>query len=90
VLLMSRIVAWLLRRHRRRAYGFICGMLAGSIPALWPWQAAPDGGAAVQFMANRPVAPTDYLELTGSEPMTLVCLAALLAGLALTLAARSR
>ncbi|MCY3689693.1 MAG: DUF368 domain-containing protein [Gammaproteobacteria bacterium] len=90
VLLMSRIVAWLLRRHRRRAYGFICGMLAGSIPALWPWQAAPDGGAAVQFMANRPVAPADYLELTGSEPVTLVCLAALLAGLALTLAARSR
>lgn len=90
VLLMSRIVAWLLRRHRRRAYGFICGMLAGSIPALWPWQAAPDGGAAVQFMANRPVAPANYLELTGSEPMVLICLAALLAGMALTLAARLR
>lgn len=92
VLLMSRVVAWLLRRHRRRAYGFICGMLAGSVPALWPWQAAPDGGAAVQFMANRPVGPADYLELTGSEPMILICLAALLAGLALTLtlAARSR
>lgn len=88
VLLMSRIVAWLLRRHRRRAYGFISGMLAGSIPALWPWQAAPDGGAAVQFMAGRPVAPADYLELTGGEPMTLICLAALLAGLGLTLAAR--
>lgn len=88
VLLMSRIVAWLLRRHRRRAYGFICGMLAGSIPALWPWQAAPDGGAAMQFMANRPVAPAGYLELTGSEPMVLLCLAALLAGLGLTLAAR--
>ncbi len=88
VLLMSRIVAWLLRRHRRRAYGFICGMLAGSIPALWPWQAAPDGGAAVQFMAGQPVAPADYLELTGGDPMILICLAALLAGLGLTLAAR--
>lgn len=90
VLLISRIVAWLLRRHRQRTYGFICGMLAGSVPALWPWQAAPNGGAAVQFMANRPVAPADYLALTGSEPMTLICLAALLAGLALTLAARSK
>ncbi len=90
VLLMSRIVAWLLRRHRRRAYGFICGMLAGSIPALWPWQAASDGSATVQFMANRPVAPIDYLELTGNEPMILICLAALLAGLGLTLAARSK
>lgn len=90
VLLMSRIAAWLLRRHRRRAYGFICGMLAGSVPALWPWQVAPNGGAAAQFMANRPVAPADYLELAGSEPMTLTCLAALLAGLVLTLAARSK
>ncbi len=89
VLLMARVVAWLLRRHRQRAYGFICGMLAGSMPALWPWQIAPDGGAAVQFMANRPVAPADYLELTGGEPLTLICFAALLAGLGLTLAARA-
>ena len=88
VLLMSRIVAWLLRRHHQRAYGFICGMLAGSIPALWPWQAAPDGGASMQFMANRPVAPAEYLELTGREPMILICLATMLAGLTLTLLAR--
>ena len=85
---MSRIVAWLLRRHRRRAYGFICGMLFGSTPALWPWQAAPDGGAVARFMANRPVAPAEYLEWTGREPVILICAAALLAGLSLTLAAR--
>ena len=88
VLLMSRIVGWLLRRHRRRAYGVICGLLAGSIPVLWPWQTATDSGAAMQFLANRPVAPAEYMELTGREPMILICLAALLAGLGLTLAAR--
>ncbi len=88
VLLMSRIVGWLLRRHRRRAYGFICGLLAGSIPALWPWQMAIDSGAAMQFLANRPVAPAEYLALTGQEPMIPICLAALLVGLGLTLAAR--
>lgn len=88
VLLMSRIVAWLLRRHRRRAYGFICGMLAGSILALWPWQAARDGGATTQFIANRIVFPAEYLELTGREPMGLACAASLIAGVGLTIAAR--
>lgn len=88
VLLMARIVAWLLRRHRQRAYGFIIGMLAGSIPALWPWQAAREGIGTTQFIANRTVAPVEYLELTGGEPMIMVCLAASLTGFALTLAAR--
>ncbi len=88
VWLMSRIVARLLRRHRERTYGFICGMLAGSIPALWPWQAAVEAGAAMRFFAGRSVAPAEYLELTGREPAVLLCLAALLAGLSLTLAAR--
>ena len=89
VLTMSRIIAWLLCRHHSRAYSFIRGMLLGSIFPLWPWQAARDGGAATQFLANRPVAPIGYLELTGSEPAILICLAALLAGLGATLAARS-
>lgn len=88
VLLMSRIVAWLLRRHRRRAYGFICGMLVASVPALWPWQPARDGGAATQFIANRMVFPAEYLELTGRDPMGLACAAALIVGVGLTLAAR--
>ena len=88
VLLMSRIVAWLLRRHRRRAYDFIIGMLAGSIPALMPWQVARDSVGTTQFMANRTVSPAEYLELTGRDPMIVVCLMAFLVGFALTLAAR--
>lgn len=88
VLLISRIVAWLLRRHRQRAYGFICGMLVGSVPALWPWQPARDGGAMTQFVANRILSPAEYLELTSRDPLIPVCLAALLAGVGLTIAAR--
>lgn len=88
VLLMSRIVAWLLRNYHQRAYGFICGMLAGSIPVLWPWQIAGESGAELRFLANQPVWPGEYLELSGHEPMVFLSLAALLAGLGLTLAAR--
>lgn len=88
VLMMARIVAWLLLRHRRRAYAFIIGMLAGSVPALWPWQAARDSSGETRFIANRMLFPAEYIELTGGGPLITVCLAALLAGLALTLAAR--
>ena len=88
VLLTSRIIVWLLRRYRQRTYGFICGMLAGSLPVLWPWQYTLDPEPGMRFLANRPAAPADYLELTGREPMILVCCAALLLGLGLTLAAR--
>ncbi len=88
--LMSRILGWLLLSHRRFAYAFIRGMLVGSIPALWPWQLAPDANSAAQFLGNRPVWPAEHLELSGREPMVLLCLAALAAGLCLTVAARRR
>ncbi len=88
VLLMSRAAAWLLRRHRRRAYGFICGLLAGSLPALWPWQLAGGAESTARFLASRPVWPDQYVQLAGREPMIAVSIAALLLGLTLTLSAR--
>ena len=88
VLLMSRIVAWLLRNHHQQAYSFICGMLAGSIPALWPWQIAGEAGAGMQFLANQSVWPGEYSELAGREPVLFLCIVAMMAGLGLTLLAR--
>jgi len=88
VVLMSRIVAWLLRGHRERAYAFIRGLLAGSIPALWPWQGGDGSAGAVRFLANEALWPGAYAALAGREPMLAACLAALLAGFGLTLLAR--
>ncbi|MEX0963077.1 MAG: DUF368 domain-containing protein [Pseudohongiellaceae bacterium] len=34
----SRLLSWLLAKHRQLSYGFITGMLLGSVSALWPWQ----------------------------------------------------
>ena len=34
----SRVLSWLLRDYHQLSYGFITGMLLGSISALWPWQ----------------------------------------------------
>ena len=89
-LLMSRLVAVLLRNHRQRAHACICGLLAGSIPILWPWQAGGSEGGALRFPANEALWPGVYLETVGREPMLLACMAALAAGLGLTLLARRR
>ena len=40
LLAFSRVLSWLLRAHYELSYGFITGMLLGSISALWPWQQA--------------------------------------------------
>jgi putative membrane protein len=34
----SRVLSWMLREHHQLSYGFITGMLLGSVSALWPWQ----------------------------------------------------
>lgn len=38
LLAFSRVLSWLLRDHHQLSYGFITGMLLGSVSALWPWQ----------------------------------------------------
>tara|TARA_B110000858_G_scaffold112419_1_gene128578 strand:+ start:13926 stop:14831 length:906 start_codon:yes stop_codon:yes gene_type:complete len=38
LLAFSRLLSWLLRDHHQLSYGFITGMLLGSVSALWPWQ----------------------------------------------------
>jgi len=40
LLAFSRVLSWLLRDHHQLSYGFITGMLLGSVSALWPW---PEG-----------------------------------------------
>ncbi len=49
LLAFSRVLSWLLRQHHQLAYGFIVGMLSGSVSALWPWQHA---GQATMGMAS--------------------------------------
>ncbi len=88
VLLMSRLVASLLRTRHSQTYAFICGLLAGSIPALWPWQTVGQGNEPRGFISNEAVWPGVYAELAGRDPMLLFCLLALAAGLGLTILAR--
>ena len=38
LLIFTRVLSWMLRDHHQLSYGFISGMLLGSVTALWPWQ----------------------------------------------------
>jgi len=38
LLVFSRFLAWMLRHYHDLSYGFIIGMLLGSLSVLWPWQ----------------------------------------------------
>lgn len=47
LLAFSRVLSWLLRDHHQLSYGFITGMLLGSVSALWPW---PEGEQAYTML----------------------------------------
>jgi putative membrane protein len=82
LLLFSRLLAWLLSNYHQLCYGCITGMLVGSVSVLWPWQytqsAYTDAAGTAHLLLKVNVLPTNYVDLTGSEPaLLLVSLCAL-------------
>jgi len=72
IIAFSRLLASLLLRFRNICYGYICGMLLGSLPVLWPWQQAvsfyEDSDGQQQALQSVNVWPLNYTELTGQSP----------------------
>ncbi|MDD9957743.1 MAG: DUF368 domain-containing protein [Gammaproteobacteria bacterium] len=89
LLAFSRILAWLLRHYHDLSFGFITGMLLGSIYVLWPWQQVIsfyEDSAGVQHpLQTVKIWPLNYTEITGNSPWLGVALIAFIAGAALVL-----
>jgi putative membrane protein len=90
IIAFSRLLANLLLRFRDICYGYICGMLLGSLMVLWPWKQAvsfyeySDGRQHALQSVN--VWPLNYTELTGQSPQLFwVALCFLLGGIAVLL-----
>jgi len=85
----SRVLAWLLKNYHELSYGFIIGMLLGSLSILWPWQHAQDfytgSDGELHVLNTIKIWPTQYAEFTNLEPKLLLTLFCLLAGAALVL-----
>ncbi|PCJ26454.1 MAG: DUF368 domain-containing protein [SAR86 cluster bacterium] len=84
LLAFSRILAWLLLKHHQLSYGFITGMLLGSITSLWPWQRTisfyTDRSGEVHGLRTANILPQNYTELTGQEPMLAVAILSIVFG----------
>ena len=73
LLAFSRLLAWVLRYYYQLTYGFISGILLGSIFILWPWQRVLSSYVGREGrehpLQTTNVLPLNYLEITGNEPM---------------------
>jgi len=89
LLAFSRLLDWLLSNWHQRSYGFICGLLLGSLSVLWPWQQPlsfyTDSDGVQQVLRSQNVSPLDYEQLSGQPPLLLISLVAVAAGIALVL-----
>jgi putative membrane protein len=90
IIAFSRLLASLLLRFRNICYGYICGMLLGSLTVLWPWQQAvsfyEDSDGQQQVLQSVNVWPLNYTELTGQSPQLFwVALCFVLGGAAVLL-----
>jgi len=84
LLAFSRVLAWLLGNYHQLSYGFITGMLLGSLSVLWPWQQTQsyytDSAGELQALHAVNVWPLNYTELTGGDAMLIASLVGMVMG----------
>ena len=89
ILAFSRVLAMALSKFHELSYGFICGLLLGSLSVLWPWQQArsfyEDSDGMQQVLQTTNVWPLNYTEQTGMDPHLGLVLVCCLAGVSLVL-----
>jgi len=75
LLAFSRVLAWMLLYHHQISYGFITGILLGSVSLLWPWQQTVssyvDSGGEEHILQSVNVWPLNYTAATGNDPLLL-------------------
>lgn len=89
LLAFARVLKALLARYRVTTLSTLTGVLAGSLIALWPWQAVVasivDRHGEMRAVQSVPILPRTYSETTG-EPMLGLCAVALLVGILVVVA----
>ena len=89
LMLFSRFLSWLLSRFQTSVIAVMCGFLVGSLSIIWPWKNTfperinDDGKALVTVTEN--LFPSQFFEVTGQDPQTLLCLFVFLIGFAMVL-----
>ena len=58
LLLFSKALAWLLRRHTEALLSLLTGFMLGSLPKLWPWQNAQGAEILDRLLSHQVYADT--------------------------------
>jgi|TARA_B110000908_G_scaffold152658_1_gene188475 putative membrane protein len=78
LMLFSRFLSWLLSRFQTAVITVMCGFLVGSLSIIWPWKNTLFVGITnadeVSGTVTENVFPSQFLEVTGQDPQTLLCL----------------
>ena len=91
LMLFSRLLSWLLARFETLVIATMCGFLMGSLSIIWPWkstlyQEVSDAGESLTKVAEN-ILPNQFLEITGHDPQTLLCLLVFCFGFVIVLSA---
>jgi putative membrane protein len=89
LMLFSRLLSWLLTHYESTVISTMCGFLVGSLAIIWPWKQVLDSvlshSGKTVVLASQNLWPSEFLELVGKDPQTLLSLSAMLFGLILVL-----
>jgi len=86
LLSFSRVLAWLLKNYHNLTFGFISGMLLGSVYVLWPWRQAIsfyiDSSGIQHPLQTVKIWPLNYTEITGNPSWLAISLISFVGGIA--------
>jgi putative membrane protein len=86
LLSFSHVLHWLLKRYHDLAVALLMGFMLGSLNKVWPWKQVleyyTDRHGKLKPIVETNVWPTQYLELTGKEPVLAACIALCIVGFA--------
>ncbi len=75
ILSFARLISWLLFKWHDLTIAMLAGFMIGSLYKIWPWKLTLQyrvnrAGDQVPFLEEN-ILPTEYMELTGSQPLIL-------------------
>lgn len=87
LLVFSRVISWLLKKHHAITIGLLSGFMLGSINKLWPWKLVlsyrlSSSGAQKPLLTEN-ILPQNYLAVTGEESLFLQAILAFSFGILL-------
>ena len=88
-MLVSRLLSWLLTHYEAAVIAMMCGFLVGSLTIIWPWkevlQSVVSHSGKTIVLASQNLWPSQYSQVVGADPKTLVSFSAMAFGLLLVL-----